>query len=203
MEAGLGSHSAVGSASDHPVGLLVTDDLKRSRLTVFFRWLLVIPHVVWIYLWGVAAGFAVIVAWFAALFTGRVPTGLHNFNAGFVRYSTRVTGYLFLLANPWPPWSSSMPYPIDVRIDPPANQSRLSVLFRIVLAIPALLLVYVFRAVNQIVAVIAWFYCLAVGRMHEGMRNLSAWLLRYEVQTYAYVMLLTSRYPSFAGAPAV
>ena len=54
---------------------------------------------------------------------------------------------------------------------------------------------------NQIVAFLGWFYALATGRMNEGMRNLSAWLLRYEVQTYAYVMLLTGRYPSLAGAP--
>lgn len=203
MEAGVGSHPAAGGASDHPVALIVTDDLKRSRLTVFFRLLLVIPHVVWISLWGIAVGFTVIVAWFAALFIGRVPAGLHNFNAAFLRYSTRVTGYLFLLADPWPPWASSVPYPIDVRVDRPVKQSRLTVLFRIVLAIPAVLLLYVFRGVNQIVALIAWFYCLALGRMHEGMRNLSAWLLRYEVQTYAYVMLLTGHYPSLAGAPSV
>jgi hypothetical protein len=75
------------------------------------------------------------------------------------------------------------------------------VLFRLFLAIPALILVYVFRAVNQIVAFLAWFYCLALGRMNEGMRNISAWLLRYEVQTYAYLMLLTGRYPSLVGAP--
>jgi len=201
MEAGASGHTLAADAGRHPVGLIVTDDLRRSRLTVFFRLLLVIPHVIWLYLWGIAAGFAVLIAWFAALFTGRVPGGLHDFNAGFLRYSTRVTGYLFLLANPWPPFSSSEPYPIDVRIDPPEAQSRLTVLFRLVLAIPALILVYVFRAVNQIIAFLAWFYCLALGNMNEGMRNISAWLLRYEVQTYAYLMLLTGRYPSLAGAP--
>jgi hypothetical protein len=37
--------------------------------------------------------------------------------------------------------------------------------------------------------------------MHEGMRNISAWLLRYETQTWGYVLLLTGRYPSLAGAP--
>ena len=90
----------------HPIGLIVTDDLRRSRLTVFFRLLLVIPHVIWLYIWGIAVGFAVLFAWFAALFTGRVPQGLHDFNAGFLRYSTRVTGYVFLLADPWPPFSA-------------------------------------------------------------------------------------------------
>ena len=201
MEAGNTTYTADAGAGRHPVGLIVTDDLRRSRLTVFFRLLLVIPHLIWLYLWSIPVTFAVVIAWFAALFTGRVPAGLHDFNAAFLRYSTRVTGYLFLLADPWPPFSSSQPYPIDVRVDPAAGQSRLTVFFRLILAIPALILVYVFRAVNQIIALLAWFYCLALGRMNEGMRNISAWLLRYEVQTYAYLMLLTGRYPSLAEAP--
>src|SRR6185437_9986692 len=101
----------------------------------FFRLLLVIPHVIWLEIWGIAVCFSVLFAWFAALFTGGVPQGLHDFNAGYLRYSTRVTGYLFLLADPWPPFSSSQPYPIDVRVDPPAPQSRLTVFFRLLLAI--------------------------------------------------------------------
>ena len=36
----------------HPIRLAVYDDLKRSRLTVFFRLLLLIPHFVWQYVWG-------------------------------------------------------------------------------------------------------------------------------------------------------
>jgi hypothetical protein len=186
----------------HPIGLIVVDDLKRSRLTVFFRLLLVIPHMIWLEIWGIAVGITVLIAWFAALFTGRVPAGLHGFNASYLRYSTRVTGYLYLLADPWPPFSTSDPYPIDVRVDPPEAQSRLTVFFRFILVIPALILFYVFRAVNTAVAVLGWFYCLALGQMNEGMRNISAWLLRYEVQTYAYLMLLTGRYPSLAGAPS-
>ena len=185
----------------HPIGLIVTDDLHRSRLTVFFRLLLAIPHFIWLYIWGIAVAFTVLISWFAALFTGRVPDGLHNFNTAYLRYSTRVTGYVFLLANPWPPFSTSDSYPIDVRVDGPEQQSRLTVFFRVILAIPALLLVYVFRIVNQCVAVLGWFYCLAMGRMNEGMRNISAWLLRYEVQTYGYLMILTGNYPSLSGAP--
>jgi hypothetical protein len=188
-------------SSPHPIGLIVNDDLHRSRLTVFFRLLLVIPHLIWIEIWSIAIAITVLIAWLVAIFTGRVPDGLHNFNASFLRYTTRVFGYYFLLANPWPPFSSSHPYPIDVRVDPAEKQSRLTVFFRLILAIPALILVYVFRAVNSIVAFLGWFYCLALGRMNRGMRDLSAWLLRYEVQTYAYLMVLTQRYPSLAGSP--
>ncbi len=189
------------SSTAHPIGLIVTDDLRRSRLTVFFRLLLVIPHLIWLSLWGIVAELAVLVAWFAALFTGRVPDGLHGFIAGFLRYSTRVNSYMLLLANPYPPFSSAGSYPVDARIDPAKSQSRLTVFFRFLLVIPAALLSYVFRAVNNLVALLGWFYCLATGRMNEGMRNISAWLLRYEIQTYAYVFLLTGTYPSLAGAP--
>jgi hypothetical protein len=179
----------------------VTDDLKRSRLTVFFRLLLAIPHLVWFELWGIVACLALIVAWVAALFRGRVPEGLHTFLARYLRYSTHLYAYLLLLADPYPSFSGRPGYPVDLRVDGPTDQGRLSVGFRLVLAIPALILAGVFRAVNEAVAFLGWFYALITGRMNRGMRDLSAWLMRYEIQTYAYLLLLTNRYPSLSGAP--
>ena len=38
----------------HPVRLVVSDDLGRSRLTVVFRLLLAIPHLVWFVIWAIA-----------------------------------------------------------------------------------------------------------------------------------------------------
>jgi hypothetical protein len=190
--------------NDHPIGLVVDDDLRRNRLTVFFRLLLAIPQLVWLGLWGIVAYLGWIVAWVVALVTGRVPDGLHEFLARYVRATTHVYAYVLLLADPWPPFGGARgSYPIDLRVDAPERQSRLTILFRLLLAIPALLLSYVFRIVNQLVAILGWFYCLATGRMHEGMRDLSAWMLRYEVQTYCYLGLLTGRYPSLAGGPSV
>lgn len=192
------------SLAVHPIGLIVEDDLKRTRLTVFFRLLLAIPQLIWVALWAIVAYIAVLVAWFAALITGRVPDGLHGFIARYLRALTHVSSYLFLLADPWPPFGGvEGSYPVDVRVAPAAPQSRLTVFFRLILAIPALLLVWAFRLVNQIIAFIGWFYCLATGHMHQGMRDISAWLLRYEVQTYGYIFLLTGEYPSFMGVPGV
>jgi ABC-type multidrug transport system fused ATPase/permease subunit len=194
---------AVAGQQVHPVGLVVSSDLELSRLTVFFRLLLAIPHFVWLGLWGIVAEIALFIAWVAAVLTGSVPDGLHSFLASYVRYATRVNAYMLLLANPWPPFTSAAPYPVDARIDPVLPQSRLTVFFRLILAIPAIILSYVFRLVNNIVALLGWFYALIFGRMNEGMRNISAWLFRYEVQTYAYIFLLTGTYPSLAGAPTV
>ena len=57
---------------------------------MFFRLLLAIPHFIWLELWGTLAVFAVFIAWLAALFTGRVPAGLHSFIASYLNYTTHV-----------------------------------------------------------------------------------------------------------------
>ena len=57
----------------HPVRLVVTDDLRRSRLTVFSRLLLAIPHFIWLALFGIVALVVVFVNWWATLFRGRSP----------------------------------------------------------------------------------------------------------------------------------
>jgi hypothetical protein len=190
------------SSDRHPIGLIVDDDLRRNRLTVFFRLLLAIPQFIWLYFFGIVAAFALLFAWFAALFTGRVPNGLHDFLARYQRLTTHVAAYTFLIADPWPPFGGSPgTYPVDLRVDDPVQQSRLTVFFRLLLAIPALVLAYVFRLVNTLVAVLGWFYSLAFGRMHEGMRDLSAWMLQFELQAYGYLFLLTGRYPTFSGGP--
>jgi hypothetical protein len=191
--------SATHPANDHPVRLLANDDLRRSRLTVFFRLLLVLPHLIVVYLWGIAAALAVVVAWFAGLVLGRVPDSLHNFLASFVRYVTRVRAYFGILADPYPPFGGGGTYPVDAEIDPPTTQSRLTVFFRIVLAIPALILAYVFQIGLNIVAVFGWIVSVITGRMPAGLEGLGTFCLRWETQTWAYVMLLTARYPSLSG----
>lgn len=189
-------------ADRHPIGLIVDDDLRRTRLTVFFRLLLAIPQFIWLYFFGIVAAFALLFAWIVAVFTGRVPDSLHNLLARYQRLTTHVAAYTLLIADPWPPFGGSPgTYPIDLRVDEAAPQSRLTVFFRGLLAIPALVLAYVFRLVNTLIAVLGWFYSLIFGRMHEGMRDLSAWMLQFEMQAYCYLFLLTGRYPSFAGGP--
>jgi hypothetical protein len=184
-------------AMNHPIQLVVEDDLQRNRLTVFFRLLLAIPHIIWLILWGIAALLATIAAWFAALFTARVPDGLHNFLAQYTRYEAHVYSYVMLVGDPYPGFTGvEGSYPVDVRIAPPETQSRLTVAFRIILAIPALVISYVMNQLSEILVFFAWFICLALGRMPEGMRNLLAFTLRYHVQTQAYLRLLTQRYPS-------
>lgn len=185
------------SAVQHPVRVIVNDDLQRTRLTVFFRLILAIPLFLWAVLWGVIAVLAWIVNWFATLFTGRSPDGVHNFLATFLRYTTHVRAYTLLIADPYPGFTGAQGYPIDLEVDPPQPQSRLTVFFRIILALPALFVTNILSNLSQLLAVFSWFIALFTGRVPEGLRNFAVLALRFETQTYAYVMLLTDRYPSF------
>jgi hypothetical protein len=186
------------STAQHPVRIVVNDDLQRTRLTVFFRLILAIPHFLWVTLWGVIAILAAIVNWFATLFTGRSPDGLHTFLATFLRYATHVRAYALLVADPFPGFSGAQgSYPIDLEVDPPQPQSRLTVFFRIILAIPALFVTNILSNLSQLLAVFSWFIALVTGRVPEGLRNFAVLAMRFETQTYAYLMLLTGRYPSF------
>jgi hypothetical protein len=192
------STAAAATPTTHPIRLIVNDDLQRNRLTVFFRLILAIPLFLWSVLWGVIASLAWIVNWFATLFMGRSPEGLHNFLATFLRYVTHMRAYVFLVADPYPPFTGKEgTYPIDVEIDGPERQNRLTVFFRVILAIPALMLMYLLSSLSNLLACFSWFIALVLGRVPEGLRNFAALALRIEVQTTGYLMLLTSRYPSF------
>jgi Domain of unknown function (DUF4389) len=178
-----------------PIRLQADEELHRTRLTVFFRLLLAIPHLIWLYLWGILAFLAAIVNWFATLFAGRSPEGLHRFLAAFVRYSLHVYAYLLLTADPFPAFTPAGGYPVDLSIEPPRDQNRWKVGFRIVLAIPAVLVASAYGSVMYLAAVLGWFAALATGEMPRGLRSAQTLALRYSAQTYGYVLLLTESYP--------
>lgn len=190
--------SAIDVPSPHPIHLVVNDDLERSRLTVFFRLILAIPHFIFWALWSLAVSLVVIVAWVVGIFAGRIPDALHSFMAGYVRYSTHLYAYIGIVADPYPGFSGAPGYPIDLEVAPAVSQSRLTILFRIILAIPAAIVANVLQNVAGIVAILAWFYALFTGKANKGMRDLQAYCLRYQAQTHSYLLLLTQRYPSFS-----
>lgn len=192
--------AAAERGADHPIRLIVNDDLKRSRLTVFFRMFLAIPHFLWLGLWKYAIWTVTVINWFVTLFAGRTPEDLHIFVSRYVRYETHVSAYVTLLANPYPTFfGREGTYPIDLAIAPVQRQNRWVTGFRYIIGIPAFVLAYVFSIVTLIVSIIAWFIALFIGRTPKGMRDLTAYCRRYRSQTRAYAFLLTDRYPSLSG----
>ena len=179
-----------------PIRLEVSDGTRRSRLTVFFRFALAFPHLVWLTLWAVLALFAAFFNWCAVVFTGGPTRGLHRFLSAYLRYQTHVFAFLYLVANPFPGFVGAPgSYPVELHIARPVAQNKWKGFFRLVLAIPALLLAGAFSGALLVVAVLGWFASLATGEMPLGLRNLGVFGLRYTSQTYGYLFLLTEAYP--------
>ena len=181
---------------DHPVRLRDEGERRRNRLLVLFRLPLTVPHFVWLTLWSVVAFFAAVIAWLVALVIGRVPDPLHRFLAAFVRYSTHVVSFLYVLGGPFPGFlGRAGSYPVDLEVEPPQPQSRLKTLFRLFLAFPAFLASGAFGTVTLVAGIGAWWASLFTGRIPEGLKGLLGWSVRYQAQVYGYLLLLTDRYP--------
>ena len=82
------------------------DARQLNRWLPLVKWLLAIPHYIVLFFLVIGALVAVIVAWFAILFTGRYPRGLFDYVVGVIRWSNRVTGYaMVLVTDEYPPFS--------------------------------------------------------------------------------------------------
>jgi hypothetical protein len=198
--------------SGRAIRLTIQDpNLERSRPTVAFRLLLAIPHLIWMALWFSLAILVAIVNGIAIVFSGKPASMCHRFNSAYLRYAAQVVAYVTLAANPYPRFSGEASYPIDVEIDPAQPQDRWSAALRIFLALPAILLADSLMGfgtsfaggsnvssggVVGTAAFLAWFACLARGRMPQGLRDVTAYSIGYSAQVTGYLLLLTDRYPN-------
>jgi hypothetical protein len=193
----------------------VVEDLGRSRLTVFFRLLLTIPHFIWLGIWTFGVIVVAFIAWFIVLFKRQLPDGLHRFFTMYIRYATHVNAYFNLAANPFPGFLGEDGYEVDLEFSPPAPQNRWKTGFRFILVIPAVLLASVLgggasggftagavsyglqtTGVMSACAFLIWFYALVKGRAPEGLARLQWYCLHYGSQVAAYALLVTDRYPT-------
>jgi len=67
----------------YPVTFEADYEEQRNRLTTFFRLILMIPVAIVLYVFGIVASIAIVIAWFAIVITGRYPQGLYSFVADF------------------------------------------------------------------------------------------------------------------------
>lgn len=78
---------------------------QLNRWAPLYKWLLAIPHYVVALALAIAAAGAVILGFFAVVFTGRFPLGPRDFIVRAWRYGLRVQAYVGLLTDEYPPFS--------------------------------------------------------------------------------------------------
>lgn len=180
---------------------------RRNRLTTFFRWPLATPHFFFAAAYGLAFYVVYIISWFALVLTARWPTGLYEFTGKFLRYITRLSAYLYLGVDKYPPFSGADDdsYPVRVHIAPPLDHySRAKVFFRFIYAILALVIRYALGIVLGVVSFISWLAIVISGRQPASLQNALNFSLSYTTRSDALIFLITEVYPPLdeSGAPS-
>lgn len=195
---GPGGPGAPGQPYEGLAPILVAFDppAPQSRVTVAFRIILAIPHLIVLYGLGVATEIVAIIGWFGALFTGRLPDFAAEFLTGYLGWLTRVYAYVALLTDVYPPFAlSDAPYPVRIAARP-GRLNRLAVLFRAFLLIPASIAVAVVGAgAFTLTLFVAWLIALFTGRLPGSLHYALASTLRYYVRVQGYTLMVTSAYP--------
>jgi hypothetical protein len=212
-----------GEAIEPPVQVHVTPAIDvRNRLTAAFRLILAIPHLllvggpiggalVWtsggtnnrlnwgsVGVLGAVAAVVSVIAWFAILFTGQYPTGLWKLAAFYLRWRVRALAYTSLLRDEYPPFGDGE-YPATLVLNEPTPpRDRVSVAFRLILAIPQLIVVWALGIAWLLTTIVAWFSILLTGRYPAGLYSFGVGVLRWSTRVEAYLLLLYDQYPPFA-----
>ena len=177
------------------VTVLGGEDLDRRRLMVPLRYLLAVPHYIWL---GVFRFFLLLALPFNWLFTviqGRQPAIFYELTSGYIRYRSDVLSYVTLLADPYPGFAAVRSYPVETWVPESQPASRISLFFRPLLVLPALLLV-VLMEWGLFVSTIAGFVSsLITGRMPVMLQGFGLSALRVIGETSGYAYLIQSSYP--------
>src|SRR3954452_19254272 len=91
-------------------------------------------------------------------------------------------------------------YPATFTFDPPEKVANWRPLVNWLLAIPHFVILYGLRILSEVVSIISWFVILFTGALPEGLANVQAMYLRYELRTYTFSLFLREDYPPFAFA---
>ena len=91
-------------------------------------------------------------------------------------------------------------YPIGYEADLVTERSRLSVFFRVILAIPWIILAYIYEIVGLVLVVIAWFAIVITGRYPQRLYEWNSGILRFYGRAAGFIFLATDNFPPIGWA---
>ena len=201
-----GSVAGTNGGAEHPVQVRIEPALEdRNQLTSAFRIILAVPHLLLVggpvaacLTWssrdrqglnvdwgagggvlGAVASVGAIIAWFSIVFTGRHPRGLWNLSAYYLRWRVRAVAYTALLRDEYPPFGEGE-YPAGLELsEPDTPRDRLTVGFRVILAIPHVIAIWFLGIVWAFTSVFAWFSIILTARYPAALYSFGEGVLRW------------------------
>jgi hypothetical protein len=194
------------TGAPYPASFTLDPPERIANWRPLVHWLLAIPHMVILYVIGLVAQVVGLVSWLLILFTGKLPEGMAGVQMLYLRYTARVYAYAGFLVEEYPPFTFATTAedpgdagPLRVEFQPALEgRNRLTTFFRLLLAIPHLVVLAIVFLGVAICWVIAFFAVLVTGRWPAGLRDFVIGALRWNLRANAYVFLLTDEYPPFS-----
>jgi Domain of unknown function (DUF4389) len=147
-----------------------------------------------------------ILAWFASLALARTPGGLRDAQVYCQGYAAQACGYLILLTGRYPtsdpdavPLDPMPPQPVRIRTGDDRARNRLTVAFRLLLAIPHFIWWTLWAIAAFFAAIAGWFAAFATGRLPGALHGFLAAFVRYSAHLGSYLYILGDPYPGFLG----
>ena len=184
----------------YPVQVDAQRQDEYHRFLPLVKWLLAFPHYIVLFFLVIGVLVAKIIAFFAVLFTGRYPRGIFDFVLGVLRWSWRVTAYVYLLRDEYPPFSldDDPSYPATLEIEYPEDGiDNWRPLVQWLLIIPYAIVAGVLVSLAGIVAFIGVFVILFTRDLPDGMFKLILIPYRWQFRSSAYTLFMVKRYPPF------
>lgn len=192
------------TASSYPARLDLRGPEEIRNWRPLVNWLLGIPQLLVANALRSLAQVLLLIAFFAVLFTKRIPRGLFDTITMTYRYRWRVLSFVLWMRESYPPFDFTPAAqddgadPASVSVDYPAELNRWLPLVKWLLAIPHYMVLVFLYLGGVAVGLIAFFAVLFTGRYPEGMRSYLVGLARWSLRVRSYAGLLRDEYPPFS-----
>ena len=178
---------------------------NRNKVTVFWRGILIVPVVIFISAfsetahWGWTSGFLVLPTLLALVFRGIYPSYLLNFSHALFELQTRATAYALLLTDDYPSIERNPKIAILLPdVDGGKKLGRFIQIFKVLFAIPLVVVGLIYATGAAFVTVVAWFSTWSTGRYPEWALNYILGTISFWNRIYGYALLMvTDEYPRF------
>jgi Domain of unknown function (DUF4389) len=188
----------------YPLQLDLDAPLTVARWRPLVHWILVIPQLIVLYALGIVQSVVWVIAFFAILFTGKMPDSLFGFMAMTHRYQWRVGSFSLFMREGYPPFEF-----LSVAQDPGDDPARLNIqqaptlsrgliFVKWLLAIPHYIVLFVLFIAVYVVVIIGFFAVLITGQWPESLRTFVIGVMRWAYRVSIYVYLMTDEYPPFS-----
>ncbi len=202
----------MSGAPTYPITVSIpVDDEERNRWLaasgiVFIKLILLLPHIVLLFLFGLMIQILAWIGYWGIAFTGRMPDIIRSLEITYLAWMTRAVAWFTGITDVYPAYGTDLESAVTVNVDPaPEPQSMLQailgiVLLRSVAAIPHLIILFLMSFGVVLVAWIGYFVVLFTGSLPLGLHQFILNYQRWWARAWGWTVALTDEYPPFTLA---